>query len=1002
MRPQPFRLERGGRIDRGEVWTFSFDGRRLAGHPGDTLASALLANGVHLVGRSFKYHRPRGILGAGAEEPNALVRLDRGPGRVDPNLRATQIELFEGLRATSQNRWPSLAFDLRAINDRMAAFLPAGFYYKTFMWPRSWWHKVYEPRIRKAAGLGEAPRQPDPDRYLHRFAHTDVLVVGAGPAGLMAALAAARSGARVILADDQPEPGGALLAEIGSTCRIEGARPLRWVAQAQAELESLPEVTLLPRTTVFGYYDHNLLGALERVQDHEALPDPALPRQRLWKIRAREVVLATGAIERPLVFANNDRPGVMLAAAARTYLNRYAVAVGRQVLLATNNDSAYATALDLVRAGVKVVGVVDCRQQLTGHLPAVLAEEGVPIRTAAVVVGTVGTKRVEQALVQPVAADLVPTGPPRPVDCDTLLVSGGWSPDVQLFSQSRGQLRFDEAAACFVPAQSFAAERSAGSCAGIWTLAGCLASGAAAGADAATRAGFPIAPPAAPRVEEPRCDPLQPLWQSGSGKPRGRAFVDFQNDVTTKDIQLALREGFRSVEHVKRYTTLGMATDQGKTSNVNGLAIAAAQLGQPVGTLGTTTFRPPSNPVTFAAVVGPARDGLFDPVRRTPTHAWAESQGAVFEDVGTWKRALYFPKRGESMAQAVRREAMAVRKSVGIFDASTLGKIDLRGPDAVELLNRVYTNGWSKLEIGRSRYGLMLREDGMVFDDGVTTRIGPDRFHMTTTTSGAARVLAWLETWVQTEWPELQVWMTSITEQWAVIAVQGPLARRLLQDVTSGCDLAPTAFPHMSMREGRVCGIPARIFRISFTGELGYEVNVPWSWGQALWEGLLEAGQRHEVVPYGTEAMHVLRAEKGYVIVGQETDGTVTPYDLGMDWIVSRQKDFLGRRSLFRRDMTQPDRKQLVGLFTDDPQLVLEEGAQLVQEAKPSVTRRSIGHVTSAYWSPALDRSIALALVENGRARTGQRLWVAEGMRATPVTVCLPVFVDPKGERLHG
>ncbi|MFO1069274.1 MAG: sarcosine oxidase subunit alpha family protein [Geminicoccaceae bacterium] len=1001
---QPWRLAGGGRIDRGQPVRFTFDGRLYGGFAGDTLASALLANGVHLAGRSFKYHRPRGIMTAGAEEPNALVQLDRGGGREDPNLRATQVELYDGLAATSQNRWPSLAFDLTALNDRVAPLLPAGFYYKTFMWPGSWWTKVYEPRIRKAAGLGNSPSAPDPDRYLHRHAHCDVLVVGAGPAGMMAAAAAASGGARVILADEQAELGGSLLAE--SLIELDGMAAPAWAAAAGAELAAMRNVTLLTRATVFGVYDHNYIGIVERVTDHLASPPGELPRQRLWRVRAHQVVIATGSHERPLVFADNDRPGVMLAAAARAYLNRWAVRPGSTAVVFTTDDMAYAAAIDLAAAGVKVAAVVDPRSDPQGDLPRLARERGLNIIAGSVVVGTRGRKRVDEAWIAPLGPDgRVGAGTPHPVSCDCLLMSGGWNPAVHLHSQARGKVRFDHDLAAFVPVADPAGVRSAGACRGTWTLAGCLAEGAQAGAAAAEAAGYRATDLGLPDVDEPENEALAPLWLVPSQRPphRVRAFVDFQNDVTAKDLKLAVAEGFRSIEHVKRYTTTGMGTDQGKTSNVNALGIVAATMGAEIGSLGVTTFRPPYTPVAFGALAGAAPGPLFDPVRKTPSHAWAEARGAVFEDVGQWKRARYFPKPGEDMHAAVDRECKAAREAVGLFDASTLGKIDIRGRDAAEFLNRVYTNAWTKLEVGRCRYGLMLKDDGMVLDDGVTARLAPDHFHMTTTSGGAARVFAWLEEWLQCEWPQLEVYCTSVTEQWAAIAVSGPRAREVLAAAGTDIDLDRAAFPHMAFRDGHVAGIRARVFRISFTGELSYEVNVPSGYGAAMWEALWQAGQGFGMTPYGTEAMHVLRAEKGYIIVGQETDGTITPVDLGLDWILSKAKpDFIGKRGLARPDMLKADRKQLVGLLTRDPAIVLEEGAQVVAEPKQRIPMPMIGHVTSSYRSANLGRSIAMALVQGGRARMGQTLWVPMPERMIEVEVVSPVFIDPKNERLDG
>ncbi|MFQ5774638.1 MAG: sarcosine oxidase subunit alpha family protein [Kiloniellaceae bacterium] len=1003
--PASFRLPEGGLIDRTEPVRFRFDGRPYQGYAGDTLASALLANGVHLVGRSFKYHRPRGILAAGVEEPNALVQLGGGAA-TDPNMRATQVELVEGLSARPQNCWPSLGFDVGAVNDRLSRIFPAGFYYKTFMWPAALWMK-YEYFIRHAAGLGRAPAARDPDRYDKTFAHCDVLVVGAGPAGLAAALAAGRAGARVVLAEQDAALGGALLGLAGET--INGKPALDWVGEARRQLEALEEVTILTRTTAYGYFDHNFVGLLERVTDHLADKPAHLPRQRLWKLRAKQVVLATGALERPLVFCDNDRPGIMLAGACRTYLNRYAVKPGAKAVVFTNNDGAYRAALDMAAAGIEIAGIVDLRPDPEGPASERAEAAGLPVLSGHALVGTRGDKRVEQVRVARLSEDgerIVGTA--EPLDCDLVAMSGGWNPTLHLFSQSRGQVRFDEELGSFVPGRSVQAERSAGACNGAFGLGACLAQGAAAGEQAAKDAGFKAGGRRrkTPTAEDTGFLPARRVWLVPSDKPlgqRGKHFVDFQNDVTAADLKLAVREGYRSIEHVKRYTTTGMGTDQGKTGNVNAIGIVAEALDRPITEVGVTTFRPPYTPVAFGAFAGRDVDDLLDPVRKTPIHAWHERNGAVFEDVGQWKRPWYYPRARETMHEAVNREVKAVRDSLGVLDASTLGKIDIQGADAAELLNRVYTNAWKKLEVRRCRYGLMLGENGMVMDDGVTARLGETHFLMTTTTGNAASVLAHLEEYLQTEWPDLEVYLTSVTEQFATVSIAGPNARRLLAELSEDIALSPEALPHMGLAEGTVAGIPARVFRVSFTGEASYEINVPASCGLALWQAVMTAGAKYDITPFGTEAMHVLRAEKGFIIVGQETDGSVTPIDLGMDWIVSKKKDFVGRRSLARPDMLKPDRKQLVGLLTDDPQEVLPEGAQLVERALAKPPVPMVGHVTSSYYSPNLGRSIALALVKGGRARKGQKLYAPPAAGASVAcTIAEPVFLDPEGKRLHG
>lgn len=949
------RIADAGRLAGRASVSFTFDGKNYCGIAGDSLASALLANGVMLMGRSFKYHRPRGLVGAGTEEPNALVSVNRGGGRFTPNLRATAVEIYEGLNARSQNRWPSLQTDLSSINDRLGRFFPAGFYNKTFMWPRSFWERLYEPAIRRMAGLGDAPTEPDPDVYDATYAHCDVLIVGAGPAGIDAALAASASNKRVFLVDEQDEMGGGALAD-------PALWP--WLAESLKDLARLPNVSLLPRTTAFGYYHDNFVGAVERLTEHLAQPGRD-PREKLWRIRAGEVVLAQGAIERPLVFDGNDVPGVMLASAARTYLQRFGVAVGRNVALMTVHDSGWHDTFALARAGVRVAEIVDLRESVDAGLVKQARELGIPVELGSMVIGVSGRHAVSG-----IDIACAEGSTRRKLACDALLMAGGWTPSVHLWSHSLGKLAWSEEWGAYLPDVPNENCRCVGACAGKWSFGSGLNIGS---------------------------------LPSPKDSTKIKAFVDFQNDVTAKDIALAIREGMKSIEHIKRYTTNGMATDQGKTSNLNALQLASKALDRPVQAIGLTTFRPPYTPQTFGALAGHAKDALFQPVRKTPIDPWAEAQGAVFEPVAQWRRARYFPRGGEDMHAAVARECLAVRQGVGIFDASTLGKIEVVGPDAAEFLNRMYTNPWKALEPGRCRYGLLLGEDGFIRDDGVSARIAPDRFHLTTTTGGAARVLNMMEDYLQTEWPDLNVWLTSTTEQYAVIALQGPKARDIIAPLVSGIDLSSEAFPHMAVHEGTICGVPTRLFRVSFTGELGFEINVPAAYGRYVWERVWAAGQPHGIAPYGTETMHVLRAEKGFIIVGQDTDGTVTPYDAGLDWAVGKKKpDFVGRRSLARPDIVAPGRKQLVGLLTDDPAEVLEEGAQIVADPKQSVPMTMIGHVTSSYHSAALGRSIAMALVEGGFKRMGETLFVPMPGRNISAEVVKPLFYDPEGSRLNG
>ncbi|WP_407193125.1 sarcosine oxidase subunit alpha family protein [Bradyrhizobium sp. STM 3566] len=993
-----FRLPTGGRVDRNKPVRFTFDGKSYRGFVGDTLASALLANGVHLVGRSFKYHRPRGIMTAGAEEPNALVGVGRDEAHYTPNLRATQVEIYEGLVAQSQNRWPTLAYDIGAVNEVLSAFLPAGFYYKTFMWPKAAWKHVYEPLIRRAAGLGRAPTKADSDRYTQVYAHCDVLVIGAGPAGIAAAIAAARTGVRVLLCDEQAEMGGSLLAE--TEAKIDGQPAADWCRAMLAELASLANATLMVRTTAFGWYPHNFIGLNERVTDHRAVGGN-LPRERLWQVRAQEVVLATGAIERPIVFPDNDRPGVMMAEAARTYVNRFGVLPGTRAVVVTASDSAYRAALDLQGAGVAIAAIADLRSNPSGYWVERAREKGIDVLPQTSLARTSGRLRVSSAML--VSTD---TGKPQrlKIDCDLVLMSGGFTPSVHLFSQSRGKLKYDGGLQAYLPGVSAERESSVGACQGVYDLAAALDDGFSGGVAAAFRAGAGDVSIAHAFSVEARSAASGGLIGAPTNdrNQQARAWVDFQNDVTTRDITLAVHEGFRGIEHVKRYTTMGMATDQGKTSNMSALGIVAELRNVAPPQVGLTTFRPPYTPMTFGIFAGQSRGALFEPERRAPIHSWAEQNGAVFEDVGQWKRAHYFPKPGETMRTAVARECRTTRQSVGIFDASTLGKIEIVGKNAATFMNRMYTNSWDKLDVGRLRYGLMLREDGFIVDDGVVGRLAPDRFHVTTTTGGAARVLNLMEDYLQTEWPYLEVWLTSTTEQWAVIAVQGPNARKVLAPLVEGIDLSAEAMPHMSLREGWICGVPTRLFRVSFTGELGFEVNVPSGYAPAVWKSIMAEGQTYGIAPYRTETMHVLRAEKGYIIVGQETDGTVTPHDVGLSWAVGKtKKDFVGKRSLARPAMARDDRKQLVGLLTVDARSLLEEGAQLVADPNESIPMTMLGHVTSSYRSEALGRPIALALVRGGRGRIGTRLSVPTRAGSIDVDVVEPVFYDPKGLRLH-
>ncbi|GAB3288067.1 sarcosine oxidase subunit alpha family protein [Parasphingorhabdus pacifica] len=945
------RMPTGGRIDREQSVRFRFNGHDFDGFRGDTLASALLANGTHQVGTSIKLGRPRGIMASGIEESNALVQVEAP--FPEPMLTATTTELREGLEVSS---------------------LP---------------------------GQGRLATEDDPARYDTMHAHCDVLVIGAGPAGLAAALSAAASGARVIVADADTEFGGSLL---GSSESLNHTPAAEWVQRATAKLDSYPEVSLLPRTTVFGYYEDNYLVAVEHRGDQAS---PTVSRQRVWRIRAREVVLATGAHERPMVFADNDRPGTMLAGAARTYLNRYAVRPGNRAVVFTAHDSAYAAAFDLADAGVDIAAIVDVRTPAPTHWASHCAERGIRLHVGHAVVGTTGQERVSGALIAELQHDGEAVGEPEQVACDLLLVSGGWNPAVHLHSQSRGAVAFDDALGAFVPTTATQAVRSVGAATGLYTTEQCLSSGASAGAEAVRKLGLkPVAArlPAAERTPVPTGRSLWRVPHPEGTSAESSQFVDLARDSSVADIRKATAAGLSNVEHVKRYTTIGTAHDQGKTSGTLASGVIATMLGCEVAELGTTTFRAPYAPVTFAALAGRDRGALYDPVRVTAMHDWHVDAGAPFENVGQWKRPWYYPRSGEDMESAVLRECRAAREAVGIQDVSTLGKIDVQGPDAAEFLDLVYTNKMSTLKVGRIRYGVMCTADGMVFDDGTVMRTDEQRYLATTTSGNAAGVLEWLEDWLQTEWPHLRVHLTSVTEQWSTIALVGPRSREVLSRVAADIELDNDSFPFMSWRSGMVAGRRARVCRISFSGELAFEINIPWWHGREVWEALVDAGSRFGITPYGTETMHVLRAEKGFPIVGQDTDGTITPHDLGMSWAVSKKKDdFLGKRSFTRADTAREDRKHLVGLLPEDTNLVLPEGAQLVDTAhlgEPPVPM--LGHVTSSYRSAALGRGFALAVVKNGRNRLGETIYSPVGDRIVAVTITEPVFYDKEGARRDG
>ncbi|WP_422372529.1 sarcosine oxidase subunit alpha family protein [Hoeflea sp.] len=984
-----YRLSRGGLIDRSTPIGFSFDGKKLEGFDGDTLASALLANGRQLVARSFKYHRPRGILTAGAAEPNALLTVGTG-SRTEPNTRATMQELYEGLEARSQNRWPSLDFDVGALNGLLSPFLGAGFYYKTFMWPAPLWEKLYEPLIRRAAGLGKASREADPDCYEKCWAHCDLLVIGSGPTGLAAALTAGRAGARVILIDEHSTAGGSLLSE---SAIIHGMAAPDFASRIASELATLDNVRILTRTTAFGWYDDNVFGAVERKQKHVSVPNAHLPVERLWRIIAKRTLLATGAEERPLVFGGNDIPGVMMASAMRSYLNRHAVAPGKSVAIFTTNTSGYALARDLVAAGVHVEAIIDSRAEPV----EVSGIETIRVIRGGQVTEARGGKALDSITV-------VHAGKSETLKVDALAMSGGFSPIIHLACHRGGKPVWSDEKSCFLAPAGQAGITLAGSVTGVDGIAACLDDGAVRAADLMQSLGFSVSAQEFGPVEgDIACPPAPPLWSvSGSN---GKAFVDFQNDVHTGDLQLAVREGYGDVELAKRYTTNGMATDQGKLSNVNAIGLLAEARGLSPAEIGTTTFRPFYTPVSFGALTGTAHGGHFRPVRKSPLHDWAAKNGAVFVETGLWYRSSWFPRDGETTwRQSVDREVLNVRVNAGLCDVSMLGKIEIMGADAAEFLNRIYANAFLKLPVGKARYGLMLREDGHIFDDGTTSRLAEDRYFMTTTTAYAAEVMSHLEFCSQALWPDLDVRLASVTDQWAQMAIAGPKARLILASIVDD-DISNEAFPFLAAREVSLFGgtVTGRLFRISFSGELAFELAVPAGFGEATADAIMEAGGVHGIQPYGIEALSVLRIEKGHV-THNEINGTVVPADLGFGRMVSSKKpDFIGKHMVAREGLVAPDRPQLVGLMPIDPKARFRAGAHVLETDAAATLENDQGYVTSVAYSPHVGSTIGLALVRRGLERHGEEVIVWNGLHneMTRCRLCNPVFVDPDNEKLH-
>lgn len=995
---QNYRLDNIGLINRDKKISFKFNGKKYFGYEGDTLASALIANGIHLIGRSFKYHRPRGFFGAGVDEPYAIVQLYRN-GETDPNCRATEQELFEGLEAKSVNCWPSVKFDIGAINNFLNRFLPAGFYYKTFMWPKSFWYRIYEPFIRRAAGFGVASTNHDKERYEHKYEHCDLLVAGSGPSGLASAYAAAKNGANVILAEDKPRFGGSLLTNEANIGNQSGKD---WAEKIIAELEEMPNVILKKRSEVFGYYDHNMLVMSERVSDHLPKSEKYTPKQRLWYIRAKEVVISSGSIERPIVFGNNDTPGVVLSSAAREYLKVYGALVGKKPLIFTNNDSAYETAIEFKKNGINPL-VLDSRRNPDSEIITEAKSLGIDIKFSYVVVSAKGYKKVKSADIAKISESKKNLDKIENINCDCICVSGFWTPTLHLASQSGNKTKFNEDIDAFVPHKSKQKETTLGSAKGVFTLEETLKSSFEAGYEISKKITNNDNKFAIPQVSEKKHSKHDKFWcvPLPEGKTYKR-FLDFQNDVTVSDIELALREGYRSIEHVKRYTTLGMATDQGKTSNLNGLQLVSSIENKIVPSVGHTTFRPPFTPVTIGAIVGREIGKHSKSTRKSPMHKWHEKNNAVFVDAGIWLRPRFYKRGNENLFEASKREAKNVRKNVGVCDVTTLGKIDIKGPDSAEFLNRVYTNAWLKLPIGKARYGVMLREDGIVMDDGTTTRISQNHYHMTTTTAQAANVLSHLEYYLQIVWPNLNVNVVSVTEQWAGAAIAGPNSRNLLKKLFPEIDVSNEGLPFMGYVEGNLFGVKARIFRISFSGELAYEVNVRSDNGNFMWEKIIEVGEEFKIQPYGTEALSTLRIEMGHV-AGSELDGRTIPYDNGLEGLVSKKKDFIGKRSLNKKAFISSDRQKLVGVIPLDKKTSIPEGSHLVKDANAKLPNPKLGHISASCWSVEYNNPFSLAILKDGKNMIGKKLYALCPLKkkSIPVEIVSSHYVDPKGERVR-
>ena len=1000
--PKNLRINSSNFIDETTRVSFKFDGKTYYGFKGDTLASALIANGIHLVARSFKYHRPRGIMTAGSEEPNAIVQINGNTAYTEPNVRATEIEIYDGLEASSQNCWPNVNFDIGGINNILSPLLPAGFYYKTFMWPASFWEK-YEYFIRKSAGLGKSPTKPDPDLYEHKYIHCDVLVIGGGISGIMAAKTAAENNYKTLLLDEKPHLGGTTIYQSSEFNKINNQYSSKWLENEISKLKNIKNLEIKTRTSVAAYHGYNFLLARENLTDHLPLNKKKDKiRQRLLKIRAKKVIAATGSIERPLIFNNNDRPGIILSSAIKKYSDYYGVVCGKENILFTNNDSAYETAISLFNKGIKINAIIDIREKVNSEITNHAEKIGIKIYNSYTIVDTSGYRRIKEVSIMKLSKDgQSVTGSKIKIKCNCLGISGGWTPAVHLFTQSGGKLKFDNEDNVFIPSKYPSDQISIGSCNGEFDLNTIIKN---FNQNIKNFLGIDKTSFEDLKINSTKEILKRNIWLLPSDKAIGKCkpFVDFQNDATAKDIKLALREGFRSIEHVKRYTTTGMGTDQGKLGNMHALGIISDTSGVKMSDLGTTTFRPPYTPLTFGTIVGRNVGEFFDIFRKTPMHDWHVDNNAEFENVGQWKRAWYYPKKGESMFDAVQRESKAARDGAGILDASTLGKIDIQGSDASEFLNRVYTNAWMKLPVGKARYGLMLREDGIVMDDGTTTRISENHYHMTTTTAQAANVLSHLEYYLQIVWPELNVNVVSTTEQWAGAAIAGPKSRNMLSKLYPDLDVSNDTLPFMGYKEAEFFGVPSRIFRISFSGELAYEINVKSDHGMFMWEKMMEVGKEFGNQPYGTEALSTLRIEMGHV-AGPELDGRTIPSDVSLNGLVSKKKDFIGKNSLGREAFNVESRQKIVGLIPIDRKSSIPEGSHIVQDQNAKLPNPKLGHVSSSCWSVENNNPFSLAIMKDGKNMIGKKFFAVSPLKnkSIEVEVISSHYVDPEGKRVR-